>query len=317
MKSLILDHGCKVVLKDCLDVKPGEKVLVVTDDAKLNIGSALYAEAKSLGAEAMLMVMEARKVSGEEPPASVSKAMEEADVVICPTTSSLTHTNARINAVKRGARIATMPGITEEMFAKGAMTANYQDVETLTLKLTELLSQAEQVRIVKDGLTLSMSLKGRHGVASTGVYKSPGMSGNLPSGEAYIAPIEGSAQGEMIIDGSMVGVGKLAEPLYVKLADGRLKEIKGPDANKLQILLANERNASLGELGIGTNKNAILCGIILEDEKVYGTVHIAFGTNTSFGGQVKADCHMDGVILKPDIYLDDTLIMKQGEFILQ
>lgn len=317
MKSLSLDHGCKVVLKDCLDVKPGEKVLVVTDDAKLNIGSALYAEAKSLGAEAMLMVMEARKVSGEEPPASVSKAMEEADVVICPTTSSLTHTNARINAVKRGARIATMPGITEEMFAKGAMTANYQDVETLTLKLTELLSQAEQVRIVKDGLTLSMSLKGRHGVASTGVYKSPGMSGNLPSGEAYIAPIEGSAQGEMIIDGSMVGVGKLAEPLYVKLVDGRLKEIKGPDANKLQILLANERNASLGELGIGTNKNAILCGIILEDEKVYGTVHIAFGTNTSFGGQVKADCHMDGVILKPDIYLDDTLIMKQGEFILQ
>lgn len=311
-----LERGCKVVLKDCLDVKYGEKVLIVTDDAKLNIGSALYKEAKGLGAEAMLMVMEARKVSGEEPPAPVAKAMEEADVVICPTTSSLTHTNARINAVKRGVRIATMPGITEEMFAQGAMTANYQEVEALTLRLTELLSQAGQVRIVKEGLTLSMSLKGRQGVASTGVYKSPGMSGNLPSGEAYIAPLEGSAQGEMMIDGSMVGVGKLAEPLYVKLVDGLLTEIKGADADKLQILLANERNASLGELGIGTNKNAILCGIILEDEKVYGTVHIAFGTNTSFGGQVKADCHMDGVILKPDVYFDDTLIMKQGEIMV-
>ncbi|MDA8228592.1 MAG: aminopeptidase [Desulfitobacterium hafniense] len=314
--KLSLEKGCQVVLKDCLDVKPGEKVLIVTDDAKFKIGSALYEEAKSLGAEAILMVMEPRKVSGEEPPVPVAKAMEEADVVICPTASSLTHTNARINAVKRGARIATMPGITEEMFAQGAITADYKEVENLTLKLTELLSQAEHVRIVKDGLTLTMSLKGRKGIASTGVYKSRGMSGNLPSGEAYIAPLEGTAHGEMLIDGSMVGVGKLAEPLYVKIVDGKLTEIKGKDADKLQILLANERNASLGELGIGTNKKAILCGIILEDEKVYGTVHIAFGTNTSFGGQVKADCHMDGVILKPDVYLDDVLIMKQGKFLV-
>lgn len=314
--KLSLKRGCQVVLKDCLDVKSGEKVLIVTDDAKLKIGSALYEEAKNLGAEAMLMVMEPRKVSGEEPPAPIAKAMEEADVVVCPTVSSLTHTNARINAAKRGVRIATMPGITEEMFTQGAITADYKEVETLTLRLTDLLSQAENVRLVKDGLTLTMSLKGRKGVASTGVYKSQGMSGNLPSGEAYIAPLEGTAQGEMIIDGSMVGVGKLAVPLYVKVVDGQLTEIKGQDADKIQILLANERNASLGELGIGTNKKAILCGIILEDEKVYGTVHIAFGTNTSFGGQVKADCHMDGVILKPDLYLDGVLIMKQGEFLV-
>ena len=55
---------------------------------------------------------------------------------------------------------------------------------------------------------------------------------------------------------------------------------------------------------------------ILEDEKVYGTVHIAFGTNTSFGGVNKADCHMDGIILKPDLYLDDVQVIRQGEFVL-
>jgi aminopeptidase len=313
--SMSLKKGCEVVLKGCLDVKEYEKVLVVTDDVKFNIGKALYEEAKAMGAEAMLLVMKARKVSGEEPPEPVAKAMAEADVVICPTSASLTHTNARINAVKQGARIATMPGITEEMFEQGAITADYQEVEKLTLKMTELLSKAERVRIVKAGYTLTMSLQGRNGVASTGVYKQPRTSGNLPSGEAYIAPVEGTANGEILIDGSMVGVGKLSEPLHAIISDGKLVKLTGQDADKLQILFENDQNASVGELGIGTNRNAKLCGIILEDEKVYGTVHIAFGTNTSFGGTVKANCHLDGIIIKPDVYLDEKLVIKQGMFI--
>lgn len=311
---MTLKKGCEVVLKNCLDIKEDEKVLVVTDDVKFNIGKALYEESKAMGAEAMLMVMQARKVSGEEPPASVAKAMAEADVVICPTVASLTHTNARINAVKQGARVATMPGITEEMFAQGAVTADYQEVEELTLKMTELLSKAETAKIVKDGYTLTMSLKGRNGLASTGVYKQPGTSGNLPSGEAYIAPVEGTTNGEILIDGSMVGVGKLAEPLHATISEGKLVKLVGRDADKLQVLFENDQNASVGELGIGTNRNARLCGIILEDEKVYGTVHVAFGTNTSFGGTVKANCHLDGIILKPDVYLDGKLMIKQGHF---
>jgi len=311
-----LKKGSQVVLRDCLNVRPGEKVLIVSDDEKLKIGQALYEEAQSLGAEGMLMVMKPRAVNGEEPPEPVAKAMAAADVVICPTVSSLTHTNARIQAVKRGARVATMPGITEEMFSEGAITADYNEVQALTLKVTELLTKAETVKIIKDGFVLTMSLKGRKGVPSTGVYRDPGTSGNLPSGEAYIAPIEGTAQGETVIDGSMVGIGKLCQPLHVKILDGKLVEMRGQDADKVQILFANERNASLGELGIGTNPQARLSGVILEDEKVYGTVHIAFGTNTSFGGTVKADCHLDGIILKPDVYFDDICIIAQGEFII-
>ncbi|MEA4901646.1 aminopeptidase [Desulfitobacterium sp.] len=310
-----LKKGCRVVLKDCLDVKENEKVLVLTDDVKFDIGQALYEEAKEMGAEAILLVMKARKVSGEEPPVPVAKAMAEADVVICPTAASLTHTNARINAVKQGARVATMPGITEAMFSEGAITADYNEVEKLTREITELLSKAENAKIVKDGFALTMSLHGRKGLASTGVYKQSGSSGNLPSGEAYIAPLEGTANGETVIDGSMVGVGKLTEPLHATISEGKLVKLEGKDADKLQILFDNEQNASVGELGIGTNKNALLCGIILEDEKVYGTVHIAFGTNTSFGGVNKANCHLDGIILKPDLYLDDRQIIKQGVFV--
>ena len=87
-------------------------------------------------------------------------------------------------------------------------------------------------------------------------------------------------------------------------------------AEELDILLKNETNGTLCELGIGTNEAAILNGIILEDEKVYGTVHIAFGTNTSFGGVNKAECHMDGIVLRPTLYLDDIKVIENGVFLI-
>ncbi len=311
-----LEKGSKIVLNDCLAVKPGESVLIVTDDIKYEMGYALYRVAQQMKAEAVLIITEPGEVHGAEPPAPVAKAMAEANVVICPTTASLTHTNARINAVQKGARVATMPGITADMFSEGPITADYRQVEKLTLKITELLTRGETAKIVKDGYTLTMSISQRKGIPSTGVYQQPGTSGNLPSGEAYIAPVEGTANGEMIIDGSMVGIGKLAEPLFVKIVNGRLVELQGRGAEKLGVLFANERNSSLGELGIGTNHKARISGTILEDEKVFGSVHIAFGTNTSFGGTIKADCHMDGIILAPDLYIDDQMIIKHGMFLI-
>ena len=311
-----LSQGSKTVVEKCLKIQKDEKVLIVTDENKLKMGQALFDAAKSAGAKPFLLMSMPGKVSGEEPDKITAEAMLDADVVICPTTVSMTHTNARINAVKNGARVATMPGITEEMFSMGAITADYDEVEKLTLRMTDMLTNAKSARIVKGEYTLSMSLEMRMGVPSTGVYDKKGTAGNLPSGEAYIAPVEGTANGEMLIDGSMVGIGKLESPLYMRIENGHLVEVKGENSEKISILLENENNSSLGELGIGTNKSAILCGIILEDEKVYGTVHIAFGTNTSFGGTVKADCHMDGVILKPDLYLDEVLVMKNGEIIV-
>lgn len=305
----------KSVLSSCMDVKAGESVLVITDDKKLPIGNALYQAAKELGAEALLMTMEPRKVSGEEPPAVVAAAMLAADVIVCPMSTSITHTKAKIAAVQAGARIATMPGISEDMFSQGAMTADYDVVLELTHRVTDLLSKASTARIEKAGHVLTLDLTGRPGVPSPGVYREKGQGGNLPSGEAYIAPVENGTNGSVVIDGSMVGVGKLDSPLVATIENGVLTKIDGDHGGKLDILFQKPENGTVGELGIGANDKAILCGIILEDEKVYGTVHIAFGTNTSFGGQNKADCHMDGIILKPDLYLDDTLVIKQGEFV--
>lgn len=302
------------VLVSCLGVKKDESVLVITDDTRKEIGEALYQAACDLGCEGLLLVMKEREVSGQEPPKAVAEAMKAADVVIAPTAKSLTHTAARIQAAAAETRVATMPGITREMFGKGAMTADYQEVEKLTARITDMLTQADKARIEKDGKVLEISLKGRDGVPSPGVYKEPGKCGNLPSGEAYIAPLEDGSEGEMIIDGSMVGIGKLESPLHMKISGGKLREVTGDKSENLEILLKNETNGTLCELGIGTNEAAILNGIILEDEKVYGTVHIAFGTNASFGGVNKAECHMDGIILRPTLYLDDILVIKEGVF---
>ena len=262
------------------------------------------------------MVMKEREVSGQEPPKVIAEAMKAADVVIAPTAQSLTHTNARIEAAKAGTRVATMPGITSEMFSQGAMTADYSKVEELTAKVTEMLTKASKARIEKEGNVLTINLDGRNGVPSPGVYKEAGKCGNLPSGEAYIAPLEDGSDGEMTIDGSMVGIGKLESPLHMTISGGKLRSVKGDKSENLDILLKNETNGTLCELGIGTNEAAILNGIILEDEKVYGTVHIAFGTNTSFGGVNKAECHMDGIILRPTLYLDNNKVIEDGVFLI-
>ena len=312
-----LKENAKNVLTSCMAVKAGEELLVVTDDSRTDIGQAIYEAAKELGCEAMLLTMKERDVSGQEPPRVVADAMKSADVVICPTAKSLTHTNAKIEAAKTGTRIATMPGITPEMFSKGAITADYEQVKRLTEKMTALLTKASTAVIEKDGCKLTIDLTGRNGVPSSGVYRNPGECGNLPAGEAYIAPLENGSNGEMIIDGSMVGIGKLNTPLRVTVKDGKLRSIEGAEGERLSILLEIEANATLGELGIGTNEAAILSGVILEDEKVYGTVHIAFGTNKSFGGVNKAGCHMDGIILKPTLYLDGEKVIDKGEFLVE
>lgn len=304
------------ILKTCMNLQAGETVLVITDDEKLEIGEIFYRAAKELGTDAMLLTMSPREVSGEEPPAAIAAAMLNADVVLCPMSTSITHTNAKINAAKAGVRIATMPGLTKEMMYQGAMTADYDQVMALTEQVTSLLTAARTARIEKDGHVLTLDLSGRPGVPSTGIYRNKGQAGNLPSGEAYIAPLEHGSNGSMIIDGAVAGLGLLSSPLMIKVNNGRLTEISGEDAARLEVLLRNERNATLCELGIGTNPAAKLIGNLLEDEKAFHTVHVAFGSNTGFGGINKADCHIDGIIRNPTLYLDDLLVMKDGDFVI-
>ncbi|MCM3077616.1 aminopeptidase [Brevibacillus invocatus] len=305
----------KRILTQCMALQAGETFLVVADDVKRELGEALWEAGRQLGAEAVLMVMQEREKSGQEPPKAVAEAMKSSAVVVCVTEHSLTHTKARKEAAANGARLATMPSITADMFLEGAITADYVQVRSLTEKVTELLSAASSVRIEKEGKSLTFSIADRKGVPSTGMYVNPGESGNLPSGEAYIAPVEGTAEGQIVVDGSISGIGKIDTPLLLTIQNGRITGTEGESGERLLHILGEQDGRLLGEFGIGTNDKARITGVVLEDEKVYGTIHVAFGSNNTFGGTIAAGVHIDLVVKAPDVYLDDRLIMKKGELI--
>ncbi|WP_312109283.1 aminopeptidase [Brevibacillus reuszeri] len=305
----------KGILTNCMALKAGETFLVVADEPKRELGEALWEAGKQLGAEAVLMIMQEREKSGQEPPVAVAEAMKQSDVAICATEHSLTHTKARKEAAANGTRLATMPGITADMFLEGAISADYVQVKVLTEQVTEMLTKASTVRIEKAGKSLHFSIAGRNGVPSTGMYVNPGESGNLPSGEAYIAPVEGLANGQILVDGSISGIGKIDTPLLLTLENGRITNAEGASAERLLQILGDQDGRMLGEFGIGTNDKARITGVVLEDEKVYGTIHVAFGSNNTFGGTIVAGVHIDLVVKEPDVYLDDHLIMKSGQLL--
>ena len=308
----------KRLLDDNMSLQSGESLLVVYDETTLAIGESLFRAGVELGAQAVAMRMPRLGKNGEEPFSVVAEAMASSDVVVVPTATSLTHTQARKNACKAGARIATMPHITEDMFFSGPITADYNKVAALTLRVNELLDPAKSAELRSgSNAVLAMSLEGRRGICSSGVYRNPGEGGNLPSGEAYIAPVEGSAEGTVVIDGSFAGLGILNGPLTLAFEKGMMTEAKGIDANRLLTMLGDNPNSrNLAELGIGTNDKARITGIILEDEKIYGTVHIALGSNDTFGGTVRAGIHVDGVITKPHLLLDGVSIVENGKILI-
>lgn len=302
------------LIATCLGVKEKEELVIVTDEEKRPLAEALYQAGQQLGAETILMLMKERAKSGQEPPEAIAEAMKKADVAICITKHSLTHTKARKAAAASGTRVATMPGITEDMFTAGAISADYNEVKKLTEVVTGILTNGKQVRIEKDGHVLEFSIETRYGVPSTGMYLEAGQSGNLPSGEAYIAPVEGSANGQIVVDGSIAGIGMVDEPHLLTIKDGRLVEATGPASTRLLDTLGEQDGRQLAEFGIGTNHKARIIGIVLEDEKAFGTIHVAFGSNLTFGGTIEAGVHIDLIVNKPDVYIDDVKILEKGSF---
>lgn len=298
----------KAVLNNNLQVNNNEEILIVTDFELTEIATIFYRAGVGMGNETLFMQMTTRTKSGEEPPNSVSEAMKTPEVVLCITKHSLTHTNARKKASAAGVRAATMPGITMDMLEEGAILADYAEVEKLTEEYCGLLEAGEQVKIVKGNAALSFSIKDRKSISSTGVFHEKGDSGNLPSGESYIAPLEKSANGSIIIDGAIAGLGVLETPITLNLKNGLLVGATGDKGKQLLELLGDGKGRTIAEFGIGTNKKARLTGNVLEDEKVFGTVHIAFGSNKSFGGETEAGVHIDCVIKDPTVFIDDKQI---------
>ncbi|MBU7016868.1 MAG: aminopeptidase [Theionarchaea archaeon] len=310
-----LDDVSKIIWTDCMNLQKGEKALVVCDKPLRTIGYTLFEKAAELS-HTFLLEMIPLHTHGEEPLALVADAMKAADVVVIPTSTSLSHTQARKEANAQGARIATLPSITEDIMTR-SVAVDYQKIRERSVMIADLLSSADTARVITErGTDLVMTLKGREADPDFGIYHKKGDFGNLPAGEAYIAPLEGKSEGTLVVDGAIAGVGKLDELVTITVKKGMAGKIE--NCPQLEKLL--DDHGSLGrniaELGVGTNDKAQVTGNALEDEKVMGTVHVACGSNALFGGTVTVPIHLDCIILNPSLIVDGTLVIEEGELLI-
>ncbi|NLM94529.1 MAG: aminopeptidase [Firmicutes bacterium] len=318
MKSIDLSYCGRVAIEECARVKPGERVLVVTDTLRdQSITRALLGAAKSIGAEAMSVLFSARP---GEPPEAVLAAAACADVVFLHTTFSLSHSSLRVKAQEAGARVISMPGVSEDGFLR-TLSVDIRKLADLSNRVAERIAAAKEVRMTtSSGTDITMTL-GHPVTVGDGLCWEPGELDFFPPGLILHVSQEGSVQGRAVVDGSITRIGRLANPVSMLFQDGRLVSIEGgPEAHRLQELLAGFQDESVymfAAWGMGTNPGAALLGEepSFEGERIYGWGHVSTGSNASFpGGTVKAPIHLDGIIANPTIYLDGEVILSQGQF---
>ncbi|MGB7569512.1 MAG: aminopeptidase [Chitinivibrionales bacterium] len=313
-----IQQCAEIALKECLNLGRQELLLVVCDPPCYEIGLAFWEVGARLCREAVMVQITPRKQNGNEPPARIGEMFGMFDVAVMPTSKSLSHTQARREASEKGARIATLPGITTEVFLR-TMKTDWEKLGLYTRRIAGRLSSAKAIRVSTDaGTDISFETGGRSVKADDGRLMFKGAFGNLPAGEAYMAPLEGTAQGDIVIDGSF-GVGGLCKaPIVFKVRKGKVAEVQSAQFGKEIEELFDKYGAAarnIAEFGVGTLDCARISGNTLEDEKVRGTIHFAIGDNASMGGRVKVPLHLDGIIKEPDVWLDGNEWMRKGKII--
>ena len=308
-----LAPAVRTVVRRCLAVQPGENVLVVVDRPLQDVGEALRDEAERAQADAVLAVMTPRGDHGEEPPPPIAEALAASDVFIAPASKSLSHTQARKRASEGGARGATMPTVTADMLAR-LMDIDFETMRARSHAIAQLLDAADEARITcPRGTDLTLDLSERSGLADDGDLTVAGAFGNLPCGEGFIAPAGGEGT---VVARSLAGIGLGEARLTV--SGGHLTAATGPEGEQLLERLSahGEAGTNLAELGVGTNEKAGLTGNVLEDEKILGTVHVAFGASAGIGGTVAVPIHLDVVVTDASLTVGDTPVLDGGRYLL-
>lgn len=288
---------------------------MIVDDATLIIGEALRAEARAVGADAVLAVMDERATDGTDPARPIAGALTACDVYIAPTSRSISHTPARKRATEAGVRGATMPGVTEDMLAR-VMAVDFDRMAARSDAVANLLDEHDTAHITSSaGTDLTLTFGGRAGFSDNGDLTAPGAFGNLPCGEAFVAPTGGD--GEIVVT-SLGSIGISEEPVTLTPADGRLVDAQGGLGPEFIARLREhgERGLNLAELGVGTNDAARVTGLVLEDEKILGTIHIAFGASAGIGGTVSVPIHLDVVAPDVSLTIGPTTVLEHGRYVL-
>lgn len=319
MRNVEMARGANTIVARCAKVKAGEQVAIVTEASRMSIAECLAEAVCALGAEPSILILLPRTRDGEEPPKCIAAAMQAANVFFCVVGRSITHTNAVKNATLAGARGLVLTHFTEDMLVHGGIEADFPAIAPTCRGLAGMLAGSREIRLTTPhGTDLRYSAEGRRGNALCGVVEA-GQFSTIPTIEANVSPLEGSAQGTIIANASIpyLGIGVLDEPVRCKVEDGRIVSIDGgrqAELLKNDLAAKNDPNVyNIAEMGVGLNPNCRFCGFMLEDEGVRGSVHIGIGTSITLGGTVKAACHYDLIMTEATVTADGVTLLKDGK----
>ncbi len=322
MTEALMFKGAKTILDECVTARRGESLYIVTDANKLHIAQVLFAAAIERGVEAAIGVIEPRSAAGQEPPRIVAEGMKSADIVLCPVSKSITHTYAVKSAAQAGARILVMTDFTDETLVRGGIEADFAAARTVCRGMAEAFSKGKSLHITSPGGTdLLVDIRGRRGNALYCIVE-PGEFSTVPTVEANVSPLEGSAKGKIVADASVpyLGIGLLDEPIEALVEAGYITVIRG--GRQAATLLRDledhaDRNCfNIAEVGLGLNPKCRMIGVMLEDEGVIGSAHIGIGTSITLGGAIKAPTHYDLIMWNPTIVVDGVKVFEGTEVLI-
>ena len=319
MDNFYMSRGAAKVIQVCAGVKPGEQVLLVTELSRYSIAQALAAEAYRVGAEPVVCIMEPRGQDSAEPPKEIAAAMAASDVFISVVGKSITHTQAVKSAVAAGSRGLVLTQFTEEMMIRGGIEGDFETLKPICIGMARGMAGAEKIVLTSpSGTHLEYSAIGRRGNHLYCMVEK-GQFSTLPTVEANVSPLEGTANGIIVADGSIpyIGIGVLEEPVTLRVENGRVVDISGGRQAKMLADYLRAKNYpnvyNIAEHGVGLNPKCSFCGFMLEDEGVFGSCHIGLGTSITLGGNVKASCHYDVIMRDGTIVADGKTLMENGK----
>ncbi len=319
--------SARTVIDTCMDVRRGENILIICDPTTTEIGQALHDAASLRSDRVLLVVMPKGRHHGDEPPTPVANLMRQQQVVIAPTRYSLTHTKAVRQAIKDGSRVATMPGMTVEMFTEGGMSADFNILKKNIGEMSNLLRRKRIINVKSEaGTNVTFEVNWREWkLDDNGICNRPRMLTNLPAGKIFTLPREGTMNGTIVIDGSWDS-DLVDEPVFLHVESGLVVDVKGGTAAAQirqtfgeaarRLKSKDQENVwTIAEFGFGMNPNARVAGNVLEDEKRLGTAYFSIGDNTTLGGSAAVGIQISGVLERPSIWLDETLLFEEGQFV--
>ncbi len=323
MKNILFAPGFEKLVHNNARVKPGEKVVIVTDFKMRDIAEQLASAVYTAGGKVVICIMSPREKDGQEPEEAVAAAMLEADVIFSPVSRSITHTHAIKSALKKGARAILMTAHNESILLSNALLkTDFQAQAPVCRKIGKAFTQGRKIHLTSPlGTDLHFSIEGRTANVLTNVPE-PGELAPVPDIEVNVVPVTGSAEGKLVIDACVpyLGIGILKEPVYCEVKAGKIISMEGGEqARFLKSVLDSYNDPecfNVAELGVGLNPEARLSGNMLEDEGIIGTIHIGIGTSVTLGGEIKAPMHYDLIMWNPTIEVDGKIIQRNKEILL-